>query len=80
MGHTNAVNCICVLDIYLASGSTDKTIKIWDIRNGTCIDTLVGHTGQVNAIISFSEAKERLICSGSNDKSIIIWNVDQCKY
>jgi WD40 repeat protein len=27
----------------LASGSGDRTVKLWDIKSGACIKTLVGH-------------------------------------
>jgi len=32
---------------YLASGSRDKKIKIWDAKNGRCVITLVGHDNWV---------------------------------
>ena len=34
----------------LASGSSDKTIKIWDIESGSCISTLEGHKDFVNTL------------------------------
>ena len=34
--------------VYLASGSEDKTIKIWDLRTGDEIQELVGHFGPVD--------------------------------
>lgn len=79
VGHTNAVNCVCVLDNLIVSGSTDKTVKIWNVRSEKCIDTLSGHSGQINAIVHFENTKEKLVCSGSSDKTIIIWNLDKSK-
>lgn len=32
---------------YIASGSKDRTIKIWNAKSGECIKTLKGHTWDV---------------------------------
>src|ERR1035437_8099717 len=32
---------------HLASGSDDKTIKLWDVGTGTCLKTLTGHSALV---------------------------------
>ena len=57
----------------LASGSTDKTIKIWDVATGVCKETLHGHSGEVYSV-SFSP-DGTLLASGSSDKTIKIWDV-----
>ena len=43
-GHLGPVICLKVInkDI-LASGSKDKTIKLWDMGLGICVITLIGH-------------------------------------
>lgn len=58
----------------LASGSYDKTIKIWNIDSGKSIRTLRGHTHWVQSI-TFSSDGQTLV-SGSLDKTIKIWNVN----
>lgn len=58
----------------LASGSTDKTIKIWDIATGKAITTLTEHSDLVTTI-SFSPDGKTL-ASGSRDKTIKIWNIE----
>ena len=40
----------------LASGSNDKTIKIWEVIEGSCISTLLGHTGSIFAIQKVSQS------------------------
>ena len=44
VGHQRYINALCVLPgNKLASGSNDKTIKIWNIATGKCEQTLLGH-------------------------------------
>ncbi|MGZ6330354.1 MAG: putative nucleotidyltransferase substrate binding domain-containing protein [Parachlamydiaceae bacterium] len=44
-GHTDEVRALAPLgDGILASGSIDKTIKVWDLQSGSCLKTLKGHT------------------------------------
>ena len=70
-GHTGYVKSIAFsLDgATIASGSNDKTIKLWDSKDGRLIKTLEGHTDCVNSI-AFSPD----IASGSNDKTMKLWD------
>ena len=38
---------------YVVSGSSDNTVRIWDVESGDCIKTLEGHTNRVEGV-SFS--------------------------
>ena len=62
------VGSVFVKDNLIISGSTDNTIRIWDIDSGECIKTLEGHTTLVRSVF----VKDNLIISGSTDKSIRI--------
>ena len=55
---------------YIATGNSDKTVKIWDVNTGTVIRTLEGHRNSVSSL-SFS-ADGRFIVSGSRDKTVRI--------
>ena len=57
----------------LASGSADGTIKLWS-RNGTLINTLEGHQGEVWGV-QFSQ-DDRTIYSGSLDGTVKQWNIN----
>jgi WD40 repeat protein len=58
-----------------ASGSTDNTIKFWDLKSAKCLSTLRGHRRAVWAL-AFSPDGETL-ASGSGDQSVRLWNVSR---
>jgi len=71
--HTRYVNSLAWLPGgKLASGSGDKTIKIWDVATGKCELTLEGHTGRVLALVVLPNDR---LASGSADNTIRIWDV-----
>ena len=70
-GHTFFVSALAACaGGKLASGSADKTIKIWDMETGQCERTLRGHTSSVRALASCARGK---LASGSFDTTIKIW-------
>ncbi|KAL6352385.1 hypothetical protein LRP88_14152 [Fusarium phalaenopsidis] len=56
----------------LASGSGDKTVKIWDAATGAYMQTLEGHGNSVSSMV-FS-ADGQYLASGSHDKTVKIWD------
>ncbi|MGE3920683.1 MAG: NACHT domain-containing protein, partial [Gammaproteobacteria bacterium] len=63
-GHSDKINCLTWSPngILLATGSQDKTVKIWDIHQVLCINTLNDHTNPVTAIDWSSQGN--LLASG----------------
>ncbi|MCJ1312179.1 protein with putative role during mitosis [Agyrium rufum] len=59
---------------FLATGSRDKSIKIWDAR-GNLIKTLIGHDNWVRGLVFHPGGKYLL--SVSDDKSIRCWDLSQ---
>jgi WD40 repeat protein len=57
----------------LASGSGDKTIKLWDVASGQLLRTLTGHTERIESV-AFSPDGRKLT-SGSTDETIKLWDV-----
>src|SRR5712664_43044 len=58
---------------YLATGSYDRTAKIWDAATGTEVATLRGHQGTVEAVRFAPDGKT--VASGSHDNTIKLWDV-----
>src|SRR4029079_10312916 len=57
----------------LASGSTDHTVRLWDVATGNQKTKLEGHTDVVNCV-SFSPGGA-ILASGSADHSVRVWDV-----
>ena len=56
----------------LASGSRDKTVRLWDLTSKDEWVTLRGHTGWTN-VLAFSPNGE-MLASGSTDKTVQLWD------
>ena len=54
----------------LASSSSDKTIKIWNIDELKCINTINAHKHDITALTLLSDGK---LISASTDMQIKIW-------
>jgi WD40 repeat protein len=57
-----------------ASGSTDRTVRLWSVPDGQSLAVLSGHTQGVTGV-AFHPAG-RLLASGSADGSIRAWDLD----
>jgi hypothetical protein len=56
----------------LASGSVDRTVRLWDAATGAPLQTLEGHTDSVTSV-AFSADGTRL-ASGSGDRTVRLWD------
>lgn len=72
--HAEAVNALAFSpkgDI-LASGSTDKTIKLWEVSSGQAVRTLTGHP---KALIDLVFNPEGSMLASASTKAIKLWEV-----
>lgn len=62
---------------YIASGSTDHKIILWDVTKRSSVGTLMGHSDLVLAAVFSPDGK--ILASGSRDKKIVLWDVASCQ-
>ncbi len=76
--HLDIVTCITIQvnDRLIASGSSDRTIKIWD-NKGNLLQTLVGHTNWITSLSFSNDGK--YLASASRDGTIRLWKMDHSK-
>ncbi|MHA1819133.1 MAG: WD40 repeat domain-containing protein, partial [Promethearchaeota archaeon] len=72
-GHSSSVSSVCYSPDgkYIASGSYDKTIKVWEAASGHLVNTLIGHSSSVESVCYSPDGK--YIALGSYDKTIKVW-------
>ncbi|KAG8697979.1 hypothetical protein FRC09_007521 [Ceratobasidium sp. 395] len=76
-GHSDSVNSVTYSSdgAYIASGSKDKTVRIWNAGDGQPVgQPLKGHEDYVRSV-AYSPDGSR-IASGSYDKTIRIWDAE----
>lgn len=57
----------------LASGSADQCVKLWSLRDFTCLKTLQGHTGSVLGVTFFNFGTQ--VATAGSDGLIKFWNI-----
>ncbi|KAJ6019336.1 hypothetical protein N7522_001403 [Penicillium canescens] len=56
----------------LASGSSDRTVRLWDTTTGALQQTLEGHSDSVRSVAFSPDG--RLLASGSDDRTVRLWD------
>jgi hypothetical protein len=80
-GHTDTVQAVAAFPgpdgrTLLATGSSDKTVRIWDPAAGTQVgDPLTSHTDPVRAVAVFPGPGGRtLLATGGGEETVRIWD------
>jgi len=60
------------------SGSTDRTLRVWDAETGVCVHELTGHTSTVRSL----QVKGTVAVSGSRDTTLRVWDIQNgtCRF
>ncbi|KAJ1614335.1 coatomer complex beta [Cryptosporidium canis] len=75
-GHEGGINCLAyspsIEKPYIATGSDDKTVRVWDYQTKQCVRVLSGHSKAVRSVLYHNQLP--LIISCSEDGTIKIWH------
>ncbi|KAJ1674241.1 Histone-binding protein rbbp4, partial [Spiromyces aspiralis] len=80
VAHEAEVNCVAFSphsEYILATGSSDKTVALWDLRNLKYrLHTLEAHRDEVFQI-AWSPDQETVIASASGDRRVNVWDLSR---
>lgn len=68
---TPFIGALQTYDAALATGTSDGVVRLWDLRSGEVVRSLIGHTGPVTCL----QFDERHLATGSVDRSVRIWDL-----
>jgi WD40 repeat protein len=74
-GHTGPVHAVAIAPdgTWLATGSWDRSVRIWDAATGRQRATLTGHTKEVRSVAIAPDGG--WLASGGADRTVRIWDV-----
>ena len=78
-GHLSDVDCVEIHPnvTYVATGSADKTARLWDVRTGKVARVFVGHLGGVSACKV--DPSGRFLATGGRDNQVCVWDLGSGK-
>ncbi|GAA51032.1 F-box and WD-40 domain protein 1/11 [Clonorchis sinensis] len=70
-GHTGSVLCLQYIGNLLISGSSDTTVRLWDLSVGRCLNVINHHTEAVLHL----RFRNNVLVTCSKDRSIAVWDM-----
>lgn len=75
VGHNQSIFTVAISPNgkWIATGSEDYTIKLWDIASATLLRTFTGHRQSVSAVVFSPDG--RTLASSSDDHTVRLWDI-----
>lgn len=73
-GHTDDANCMALSRDRVATGSLDRTVRLWSAVDGRCLATLTGHGGEVYCVALQCSDTSGVVASGDSLSEIRLWD------
>jgi WD40 repeat protein len=81
-GHSDAVTSVAWSPdgSQMASGSRDKTARLWQISSGQTVATYKGHTAAIMSVAWRPRINDvQLLASGGDDETVQVWNAQAAR-
>lgn len=59
----------------IATGGADQLIRLWNLHDGSCLNTLYGHASWIYSL-KFSPDGKYLASAGEEETAVLLWNLE----
>ena len=75
-GHAGQVTCVTMdpRNKFFVTGSKDRTLKFWNLVEGTLKITLTGHIGAIKGVVMSDRHPYLFSCA--DDKTVVCWDLE----
>lgn len=71
-GHSGSVTCMQVNESRVITGSSDKTMRLWNLNSNKQTATFMGHSKTVSSL----KATQRCLASGAANGTVRLWDIE----